>query len=221
MWILSSLGRPDRIRAVVDSYAWGEESQVVLALYERDRSLDEYLEQRWPQSWKVETVGVLGNGPTYNEILRRYPNERCYGFLADDALLDKPGMLRMLEEGADDWLVAYANDKHHGAAIPTMPCMGGKLVRAIGYLSPDCLVHWAIDCAWYEIGKRLSALRYFEHLTYTHLNPVWGTAPDDRTYQLARQASFGYQDLFRAWMLGGELQRAVERVRAAQLKAAA
>lgn len=220
MWILTSLGRPDRIRAVVESYDWGSESPVVLTLWEKDPRLSEYLAQIWPENWRVETVPMRGNGPTYNEMLRRYPNERCYGFLADDAILDVQGMLRLLEAEAADWNVSYANDKHHGAAIPTMPCIGGDLARAVGYLSPECLIHWAIDCAWHEIGRRVNGLRYRADLTYTHLNPVWGTAPDDQTYKMARHLSFGYTDLFRAWMVGGELDRAIKRVKLAQEKAA-
>ncbi len=188
----------------------------MLTLWEGDERLAEYLAQTWPENWKVETVPMRGNGPTYNEMLKRYPNERCYGFLADDAILDEQGMLRMLEVEAEDWNLAYANDKHHGAAIPTMPCMGGDLVRAVGYLSPKVLMHWGIDCAWYEIGKRVDGLRYRADLTYTHLNPVWGTAPDDRTYERARALSFGYQDLFRGWLHGGEMEAAVRRVKAAK-----
>jgi hypothetical protein len=218
VWILSSLGRPDRIQAVIESYDWGKE-KVILALYDGDKKLAKYLQRNWPENWKVELVNVLCNGPTYQEILRRYPNEPNYGFLADDAILDEQGMLRLLEDAAGAWNVAYANDQHHGEAIPTMPCLGGNLVRAVGYLSPSCLLHMAIDCAWYEIGKRLGALRYMEELTYTHLNPVWGTGVDDRTYQLARQNSHDYELLFRGWMLGGELEAAVERVRAAKLRA--
>ena len=219
MWILTSLGRPDKIRAVVESYDWTD-TKVILALAQADRRLSEYWTQKWPPSWRIEVVPMLGNGPTYNEILRRYPKEACYGFLADDAILDVQGMLRLLAESAGDWNVSYANDKHHGEAIPTMPCMGGELVRAVGYLSPDVLIHWAIDCAWHEIGKRLQALRYHPELTYTHLNPVWGTAPDDRTYQMARMNSYGYRELFRGWQLGGELDLALERVRGAKLKVA-
>lgn len=220
MWILTSLGRPDRIRAVVESYQWGAESRVLLTLWEKDPRLAEYAVQTWPESWSVETVPMRGNGPTYNEILRRYPNEKCYGFLADDALLDVQGMLRMLEEKAGAWCVSYANDKHHGEEIPTMPCIGGELARSIGYLAPAGIVHWAIDNAWYEIGKRVDGLRYCPELTYTHLNPVWGTAPDDDTYKRARLLSFGYHDLFRAWVHGGELAAAVRRVDVAKQKAA-
>lgn len=219
MWILTSLGRPDRIRAVVESYEWGAE-KVILALYENDNRLPEYVAQEWPENWVTEIVPMRGNGPTYNEILRRYPHERCYGFLADDAILDEQGMLRELSAGAGSWNIAYANDKHHGADIPTMPCMGGDLVRAIGYLSPRCLIHWGIDCAWKEIGERLGVLRYFENLTYTHLNPVWGTAPDDATYVAARLNSFGYESLIRGWAIN-ELPRDIERVRNAQMKVAA
>ena len=219
MWILTSLGRPDRIRAVVDSYAWGNEF-VVLALYEKDRRLDEYLAQRWPESWRVEVVPMIGNGPTYNEILRRYPHARQYGFLADDAILDVQGMLRHLEDAAGDWNIAYANDGHWGEALPTMPSIGGDLVRAVGTLAPGGLVHWAIDTAWGELGKRLCNLVYCQHLTYTHLNPVWGTAPDDQTYIAARARSFGWQDLLRAWMVGGGMQEAINRVKVAQKMAA-
>lgn len=212
MWILTSLGRPDRIRELVDSYTWGDHSTVYLTLYDGDKRLNEYLNAQWPVGWQIEVVKMMGNGPTYNEMLRRYPDEACYGFMADDQLLETPGMLRALENVAGDWNLAYANDKHHGEAIPTMPCIGGELARAVGYLSPSNIVHWGIDCCWYEIAKRVGALRYQEHLTYEHKNPVWGTAPDDRTYGLARHRSFGYTDLFRAWVHGGELARAVNRV---------
>lgn len=219
MFIMTSMGRPDRIKAVVHSYEWGAE-KVILALYAKDKRLDEYLAQVWPESWKIEVVPMIGNGPTYNEIFRRYPNERSYGYLADDAILDVQGMLRILEQCAGDWNIAYANDKHWGEKLPTMPCLGGELVRACGYLAPASLVHWAIDTAWGELGKRLGNLVYREDLTYTHLNPVWGTAPDDPTYVSARMRSFGWQDLLRAWMLGGEMQAAINRVRVAQEKAA-
>lgn len=218
MWILTSLGRPERIRAVAESYDWGSESPVVLTLWEGDKSLPRYLAQKWP--WRVETVPMRGNGPTYNEMLRRYPNERCYGFLADDAILDEQGMLRQLEAAAGEWNVAYANDGHWGDKLPTMPCLGGDLVRAVGYLAPRNIIHWAIDNAWGEIGKRLGVLRYFEHLTYTHLNPIWGTADDDATYRQARLNSHGWEDYYRAWLIN-ELPLAVQRVRAARIKVAA
>ncbi len=204
----------------MDSYAWGNHSRVYLTLYDGDAKLDDYLKQQWPVGWQVEVVKMMGNGPTYNEMLRRYPDEACYGFMADDQLLETKDMLLVLEQAAGSWNVAYANDKHHGAAIPTMPCLGGDLVRAVGYLSPANIVHWGIDCCWYEIGKRLGALRYQEHLTYEHKNPIWKTAPDDRTYALARHRSFGYTDLFRSWIMGGELSKAVNRVEVAKREAA-
>lgn len=219
MWLLTSLGRPDRIRKVVDSYDWNSQP-VMLVLYDGDARLAEYLSQSWPDSWKIETVPMRGNGPTYNEMLRRYPNERFYGFLADDAILDVQGMLPELETAAGDWNIAYANDKHWGDKLPTMPCLGGKLVRAVGYLAPKYLSHWAIDTAWGEIGKRLGNLQYREHLTYTHNNPVWGTAADDATYQAARASSFEWQQLLRSWMVN-DMPEAVYRVKQSQLLEAA
>lgn len=216
MWILTSLGRPDRIRKVVESYVWGAQSRVILALWEGDKRLKEYLAQKWPGGWQTKIVRMRGNGPTYNEIFAMYPNESCYGFLADDAILGEQGMLRVLEQEAGDWNVAYANDQHWGEQLPTMPCLGGELVRAVGYLAPESLIHWAIDNAWGEVGRRLNCLRYRADLTYTHLNPVFGTAPDDSTYQWARNLSPEWERVYRGWLVN-ELPKAVERVSSAQL----
>lgn len=221
MWILTSLGRPDRIEELVASFAWGGHSDVHLTLYEKDPKLKEYLDKVWPVGWRIEIVPMRGNGPTYNEMLRRYPDESCYGFLADDQILDSDDMLRAMELTAGDWNIAYANDGHHGEALPTMPCLGGELVRAVGYLAPAGLQHWAIDTAWGEIGKKLGNLIYMDHLRYTHENPVWGTAPDDQTYLRARMDSFGWQDILRAWMLGGEMKAAMARVNKGRIKEAA
>lgn len=212
MWLFTSKGRPQAIRRVVDTYAWGGESKVLLTLYDKDEKIDEYLNQTWPDNFTIELVDVLGNGPTYNEILRRFPNERCYGFLADDAVLRVPGMLKTLEDAAGNWNVAYANDQHHGEAICTMPCLGGDLVRAVGYLSPKWIVHAAIDCAWHEIGARLGCLKYFPELIYDHLHPLFGTAEMDKTYRDAAKASFAYHDVLRSWMLNGQLDAAVTSV---------
>lgn len=212
MWILSSLSRPDRIREVVECYQWGSESKVILALYRHDPRLQEYLDSKWPASWNIEVVEMLGNGPTYNEILSRYPDEKCYGFLADDAILDHQGMLATLEDQAGDWHVSYANDGFHEERICTMPCMGGELVRAVGYLSPRNFIHMAIDCVWHEIGRRLGLLRFQKHLTYTHKHPLFGRAMNDATYTRAAMMSVGYEQAFRGWMYGGELDRIVGAV---------
>jgi hypothetical protein len=215
MWIFSSLGRPDLIRRVVDTYQWGYESQVVLTLYERDSRLNEYLRQDWPYGWRVETVPMSGNGPTYNEMLRRYPGEPCYGFLADDAVLNTPGMLAALEAECMPDRVAYPDDGIWGDRNCTMPCIGGDLVRAVGYLSPPGIVHAAIDTVWHEIGRMLGRLRYRPDLSYTHLHPLVGRGAMDLTYQRATVASMGYEDHLRAWMHGGGLRAALERAGAA------
>lgn len=210
MWILSSLGRPDRIRKVVDCYLWGQHSQVVLALWGGDPRLREYLHSDWPECWRVEIVKPRGNGATYNEILRRYPNEPQYGFLADDAVLDVQGMLRGLEDAAGAWNVAYPNDGIQGERLCTMPCIGGNLVRAAGYLAPPHLQHWAIDNVWQEVGRATGGLRYHPEFSYTHMHPLVGRAPWDKTYLEAQNSSFGWQDILRSFVVNGELSRIVK-----------
>lgn len=213
MWLLTSLGRPDRIRRVVESYVWGGELPVMLTLYEGDERLQDYLAQQWPASWHIEVVPMRGNGPTYNEMLRRYPDESCYGFLADDAILDVQGMLRLLEDEAGDWNVAYANDGLHQDRNATMPCIGGKLVRAVGYLSPPRFMHMALDNVWHSIGLKTDGLRYMPKLTYTHVHPLFGRAGWDKTYLDARNLSIGFEDVYRAWVMNGGLDSVVARAK--------
>lgn len=200
---------------VVHSYPWGDASRVMLTLWSKDKRLQEYLDQEWPESWSIEIVDCRGNGPTYNEMLRRYPHEPQYGFLADDAILDVPGMLRKLEDAAGTWNISYPNDGRWREHNCTMPCIGGDLVRAVGYLSPPQFIHWAIDNVWHAIGSKLGALRYLPQLTYTHLHPLNGTAEDDDTYRSAMLLSVGHDQILRAWALGeglaGVVRQAQER----------
>lgn len=219
MFILSSMGRPEKCREVAQSYAW--DVPVILALWANDPTLRDYMAIQWPEGWSVEVVGCRYNGPTYNEILRRHPDEKCYGFLADDAFLEVPGMLAMLEEAAGDWNIAYANDKHHRDQIATMPCLGGELVRAVGYLGPPKLNHWAIDTAWTHLGRELEILRFFEQLTYDHRHPMFGKVERDATYSASELASMGWEQYLRQWMMDGEMEGAISRVRAAYLRQAA
>lgn len=217
MWILTSLSRPRQLRRMMQSYEWTGED-VMLVLYSGDPEFLKYGWAAWPgypDSWRMEMVDILGNGPTYNEIFRRYPDETFYGFLADDVLLNVPGMLRDLEAAAGRWNISYANDQHHEDRICTMPCIGGDLARAVGYLAPKNIMHMSIDCAWHEIGHKLGALRYFPHLTYTHLHPLWGTAEWDETYAQAQRNSVFHEQLLRSWMFGGEMEAAIERVKSA------
>lgn len=211
MWIFTSLSRADKIQRVVDSYEWGDHTTILLTLLESDPKLDDYLVQPWPASWKVEIVPMPGNGPTYNEVLRRYPNEPCYGFLADDAVLTTAGMLRALEIEAGRDCVSYANDQHHGEKIPTLPCIGGDLVRRVGYLAPRNLPHWGIDCCWHAIGERLGKLRYRPDLVYDHMHPLWGTGEWDATYRSSQKASIFYEQIYRSWLVN-ELPRLMERM---------
>ena len=82
-----------------------------------------------------------------------------------------------------------------------MPCIGGDLVRKIGYLSPRWFSHWGIDLVWHEIGRAAGKLRYREDLKYDHLHPLFNTGKWDKTYRAAQKASIFYNELFRAWQV--------------------
>lgn len=219
MWILTSLSRPDRIRKVVESYVWGNgESRVILALWEGDPRLQEYLEQDWPANWHTALIADKGVGPTYNHLFKAFPNEQNYGFLADDAILNAQGMLRLLENEAKNWNMSYPDDGIHGERMATMPCIGGDLVRACGFLSPPGFMHEGIDVIWTVIAQKLGFARYMPQLSYTHVHPLMGRAKWDKTYIDARNSSIGHQDLIHQFVTNGSLDRIVQTVRGRKLQ---
>lgn len=212
MWFLPSLGRPDKIRKwVVDAYEWGH-VEVRLLLYKGDPRLGEYEKQKWPRGWKIEVVDCLYNTPTLQEAFRRYPNERSYGVWCDDCTPETKGMMEILEDCAQGYTIAYANDGHFKEVLAQQPAIGGELMRAMGGF-PSGFTHGGLDSAWHDIGHELRTLRYYPNLKFTHWFPSKADVEFDTTHMHSMNASKTAWLEFKNWREGGPKKELLDKLR--------
>jgi hypothetical protein len=123
-------------------------------------------------------------GPVLNwAAARRAQDHDFLGFMGDDHL---PVTARWDERlcaaaGTPGPGVAYGNDLHQSAALPTAVIMSAVLVRALGYMSPPPLIHLWIDNFWRELGEA-THLEYLPDVIVEHLHPAAAKAPMDASY---------------------------------------
>lgn len=213
------MGRVERIGRLIESYDWGD-TRVDVLLSACDAQIPSYLDRKWPAGFKIQIEDILYCGPLLNWAFDRYQREKFYGVLTDDMTLDTPGILATLEAEAGAWNIAYANDGENGAKLCALPCIGGELARAMGFLAPPGFKHDFLDNCWLAIGHAAGKLRYREDCRITHHHPYFNRAKWDATYLNGRVASEGAQDVLLRWAQSGELGRTVDRIREREKRAA-
>jgi hypothetical protein len=60
--------------------------------------------------------------------------------------------------------------------------MTGDIVKALGGMVPQNMIHLYLDNFWMTLGRDLGALRYMGHIIIEHLHPVAGKAEWDAGY---------------------------------------
>jgi hypothetical protein len=120
-----------------------------------------------------------------------------YGFIADDIVIRSDNAIGELVEEATNLYIAYPNDCLQRHRLCTHPCIGGDLVRAIGYLAPPGIRHHHMDNVWHTIGLNTGLLRYrpdvlFDHVHFlrdkVEIDPVYSRVyNEDKTLKRALQ----------------------------------
>lgn len=121
----------------------------------------------WPHNWHVyESFGHLEMQRALNTLLEKHPNEKTYGILTDQSRPITPQWASKLEAAAGDRYIAMCNSTRHrtnprtGLRRMTTICIGGELVRAIGWIWLDKVCHLWGDDAWEDIGYALNCVKY-------------------------------------------------------------
>ena len=182
MWVCPTLGRPERLAELARSWERCQPStKLAVRLWEGDPRLDEYREMKWPKSWHFYRSEKKYLGPALNEFFAAYPDEETYGFIADDIVLRSPGGLELLESLAQPFFVVYPNDCLQRHKLCTHFCLGGDLVRELGWLALPMVRH-SVDLPWYNIARNTGLLRYEPRVIFQHKHFLVGSAEKDSTY---------------------------------------
>jgi hypothetical protein len=209
MWVLPTRSRPSNCERFIA--AW-KDSQASTRVYVRldscDPELDALLSLTWPSEFQV----VVGNRDSItlssNEVFVKYPSEPWYGFLADDFVPQTPCWDQALIKQAGSQDISYPNDlANRKKRLPTLPCVGGDLVRAVGWFSFPHTRHYYIDTAWQFIGERLDRIHRMENVIVEHMHPANDKSDMDTVYREAKAKMSGDREAYDNWILtqGDEL----------------
>jgi hypothetical protein len=196
---------------------------VAVILCDKDPAVLDYMQQAWPSTW---FLGVASGEYTYcgekmNWAFEKFPKAKFYGHLCDDVWISTPGMLAQLAESAGDWNISFPADGIYDEQPPEnlvcFPCMGGKLVRSIGWWAFPELKHNCIDSVITDIGRSLGLLVNRRDLRLGMLGPSERGQPAnwDETYKRVETINLEAGNIFHTSWEKNEREKTLARIRAA------
>lgn len=183
MWFCPTYKRPEGLLELADTWEkYQPGKKLIVRVWEDDPRGPDYAKTEWPESWEFYTSGAENFSPALNEFFQKYPDEPNYGFIADDIRLTTEGGLEYLESLAEPFFIAYPNDTIQRSRLATHWCIGGDLVRMMGWFSPPFLTHGYTDQVWQLLGQGAGLLRYAPHVVFYHKHFLADRAKYDEGY---------------------------------------
>lgn len=196
-----------------------------------DTRAGEYTNLKLPSNW-LRIDGGLDLQPCKQFLFRMWPDEKCYGLLCDDTFPQTEAWDEEINEAANDWNLAEANDlwiaeKKQGlysGSVPVPYCYGGKLLRTIGWMSLEgckraCGDDVLSDIFCYILPQRR---RFVETAVIEHRKPNNGKRQGDETDNPVRDGvDIIHQDriVLQRWRNAGGPQLVAHRIKQAMEKA--
>jgi len=208
MWILPSLGRPNKISELIEDANLPK--KITLILQKTDPRLPDYLDLDYPPLWKLHAAPVRNLVEALNWAWENYPEEKQYSFLGDDVKIE--GDVNLLESAAASNFITYPTDSIHGHRLCPHFSIGGDLVRAVGYLAYPKLHHNFIDNVWWEIGRELGLLKHLPEVTFHHQHHLTGHTTLDSTYVKGQSTANLDAKTFKAWLYGGKKRQTIQNI---------
>ena len=184
MWLLPTRNRPKAVEALIEAMtATGEVPEVAVMVDGPMYQID------WPKHWHIhESYGHMEMQRALNALLKEHPNEPTYGILTDQSRPITPEWATKLEAAAGSWNIAMCNttrprtNPRTGLKRVTTICVGGDLVRAIGWIWLDRVCHLYGDDAWEDIGYALDCIKFCPDVVIQALLKREGEVPLDANH---------------------------------------
>ncbi len=183
MWLLPSRGRPASIPRFFKAWQDTEASTPgILCLDEDDAA--KYEGVQVPENWRVSIKPRYSSlGENTNAYFWAQRMEPWYGLLADDAVpVTKHWDLRLIEAAGKDGIACCWDGINNGTGLGSSPCIGGDLVRSLGWIIYPGLERIYGDNILFEIAEKRNALRYLSDVVVEHWHFSTGKSPMDETY---------------------------------------
>ena len=183
--LVPSRNRPGSIAELIKSFDETEtESDLIVIVDDDEPQMDEYL----LLGCDVLMVQKQGKGMAkpLNFAANLYADKyRHFAFLGDDHRprtknWDVEFINKLDELGTG---LVYGNDLLQGENLTTAVAMTGNIVKKLGGMVPQNMIHLYLDNFWMTLGKDLNALAYMPEVILEHLHPVAGKAEWDEQYR--------------------------------------
>ena len=183
--LVPSRNRPGSIAELIKSFDETEtESDLIVIVDDDEPQMDEYL----LLGCDVLMVQKQGKGMAkpLNFAANLYADKyRHFAFLGDDHRprtknWDVHFINKLDELGTG---LVYGDDLLQGENLATAVAMTGNIVKELGGMVPQDMIHLYLDNFWMTLGKDLNALAYLPDVILEHLHPVAGKAEWDDQYR--------------------------------------
>ena len=207
--LVPSRGRPDRLSDMVTA-ALGlsaADTDLIAGIDDDDPERPGYLDLAeavksdrrvgWRYGPRTTLAGWINTLAA--EFAPRYAN---LAFLGDDHMCRTPGwdvaLLEALE--APGAILAYGDDLHQGANLPTALVISSAVVRAVGWMALPGAAHFYLDDAWKALAGPGAV--YCPHVIIEHRHPDTGKVRTDVTYLEALPSWSNDKAVYDAWYAG-------------------
>lgn len=185
MWLLPTRGRPQMCQQTLDAcHANGMKARGIVFVDgpTTPQNDEAYCKLRVPENWAVIfSEKRMRLAYHMNWMLKEYPKERTYSWIADDMVPETRCFDQYLEEAAGEWDYAHGRDDYitrnqgYKSALLKWPVgltsgltWGGQMLRALGWWAPPGLTHVGIDCIWTWMLQELGCCHYLPHVIIQH-----------------------------------------------------
>lgn len=184
MWVFATRSRFSNCARFIESWIrTGASSPVYVRMDEDDPDLEAVLKLPWPSNFELVVGPQARVGQAMNEMFNKYPNEPWYGILADDQVPKTQHWDQRLIEAAVPDQISYANDVYEKRIRICHPCVGGDLVRTVGFFSVPTVRHFGTDTFWEQLHHCCDKRGRLNDVVVEHAHFNFEQSPLDATYQ--------------------------------------
>jgi len=201
MWILPTRSRPNSCERFINSWNNTKSSTAVLVrLDECDPELDNIISLQWPSNFIIKIGKREGVAKATNELFLEYMQEGWYGFLADDFVPKTDYWDLKLANAASNKFISYPNDMAVRDDLPTLPCVGGDLIREIGYFGFPFSYHYYVDTVYQFIGEHLKNIKRLDDVIVEHMHYEFGKSNLDSVYLESNEKFRQDRSVWKKWI---------------------
>lgn len=201
MWAFATRSRVGNCQRFINTWIKTKASSpVYLRLDKDDPDLEQLLALPWPSEFLI-TVGPRARiSKCMQEMFEKFPTEPWYGVLADDLIPRTDYWDQKLISAAGTNDISYADDIHEKAIRICHPCVGGDLVRAVGFFGLPVVQHFGTDTVWENIHHHFNRNNKQHDVIVEHAHFNFGQAQLDQTYQESQAIRYSDKQAYKQWM---------------------